>query len=296
PSSSAWSPLPPPTITNNNSNTTSTTHLLPPPATTPTTKRRNNNTTSRSSSYTSLSSLPLDASRTIQNDQADDDDIISTAFPSSHSETSGGTIFSTNVTPLLGPTGQEESGKNNKNAGLQVPLTSSGSSIASSIRSQRPPTPLPWLKTLTISSVLFCNSFNTTVLLPFIAFMVEDFRYRPISRRRGKVQRFHARLLHDRPNDLLLPMGHRRRRLGPQTLSSHWSLGSCICTTLFGFSPNFATALLLRFLCGSLNGIVSITKTTLSEITDQTNQGQAFGVLGVARAIGLVVGPAVGGC
>ncbi|KAJ3155796.1 hypothetical protein HK101_001521 [Irineochytrium annulatum] len=71
--------------------------------------------------------------------------------------------------------------------------------------------------------------------------------------------------------------------------------GSSICITLFGLSPTFAVALTLRAICGSLNGIVSITKTVISEICSQENQGQAFGILGVARAVGLIVGPAAGG-
>ncbi|KAJ1561843.1 hypothetical protein HK405_002557 [Cladochytrium tenue] len=72
-------------------------------------------------------------------------------------------------------------------------------------------------------------------------------------------------------------------------------LGSCIFTFLFGFSSSFYEALVYRIICGSLNGIVSITKTTLSEITDSSNQGLAFSILGLARAVGLVVGPSYPG-
>jgi hypothetical protein len=63
----------------------------------------------------------------------------------------------------------------------------------------------------------------------------------------------------------------------------------------FGFAPTFPLALVFRTICGSLNGIVSVTKTTLSEITDSTNQGRAFAIMGLFRAIGIIVGPAVGG-
>ncbi|KAJ3111220.1 hypothetical protein HDU96_005898, partial [Phlyctochytrium bullatum] len=173
--------------------------------------------------------------------------------------------------------------------------TDGRSTLASSVRSARPPTPLPWAKTLVISVVLFCNSFNTTVLLPFIAFMVEDFGVAPSPEDVGKYSGFMLASYMAGQMIFSYPWGVAADVWGRKPSLLVGLLGSCVCTILFGFAPSFAIALVLRFICGSLNGIVSITKTTLSEITDSTNQGTAFGVLGVARAVGLVLGPAVGG-
>ncbi|KAJ3077699.1 hypothetical protein HK102_005028, partial [Quaeritorhiza haematococci] len=51
--------------------------------------------------------------------------------------------------------------------------------------------------------------------------------------------------------------------------------------------------MLIRFTCGAVNGIVGVTKSYLSEITDETNQGKGFSLLGLNRALGLIAGPAV---
>jgi MFS family permease len=63
----------------------------------------------------------------------------------------------------------------------------------------------------------------------------------------------------------------------------------------FGFSKNYELALVLRFAAGSFNGIIGATKTYLSEITNESNQARGFAVFGVARGLGMVVGPIVGG-
>jgi MFS family permease len=63
----------------------------------------------------------------------------------------------------------------------------------------------------------------------------------------------------------------------------------------FGFSTSYEMALFTRFLTGSFNGIVGVTKTYMSEITDVTNQSQGFGIFGFSRGLGIVAGPIVGG-
>lgn len=64
---------------------------------------------------------------------------------------------------------------------------------------------------------------------------------------------------------------------------------------MFGFSTSYYHALFLRFLTGLLNGVVGVSKTYIAEICDETNQSKAFSLLGLNRALGLLVGPALGG-
>lgn len=70
--------------------------------------------------------------------------------------------------------------------------------------------------------------------------------------------------------------------------------GSGLACLAFGFSPSYRIALCLRLICGSINGIIGVTKSYLSEITDETNQAQGFALIGLNRALGLIVGPVVG--
>lgn len=50
-----------------------------------------------------------------------------------------------------------------------------------------------------------------------------------------------------------------------------------------------------RFAGGVLNGLLPISKTYLSEITDVTNQAKAMSILMASWQVGLVVGPVIGG-
>ncbi|KAL3900423.1 MAG: hypothetical protein SGCHY_001349 [Lobulomycetales sp.] len=44
-----------------------------------------------------------------------------------------------------------------------------------------------------------------------------------------------------------------------------------------------------------MNGILSVSKTYIAEITDETNQARGFSILGMNKALGLLIGPILGG-
>jgi MFS family permease len=71
--------------------------------------------------------------------------------------------------------------------------------------------------------------------------------------------------------------------------------GCAISIFLFGLSPNFAVALIIRALNGAMSGSVCATKAYISDITDSTNQSRAFSLVTIGWGIGAVGGPAVGG-
>lgn len=45
---------------------------------------------------------------------------------------------------------------------------------------------------------------------------------------------------------------------------------------LFGISKTFLTLMISRALSGALNGNIGVMKSMMAEITDETNQAQAF--------------------
>lgn len=154
-------------------------------------------------------------------------------------------------------------------------------------------TPLPKLKLLVLSLILFCNSFINSILLPFVPFMVADFGF--------------SNEVVGRYSGLLLSSF----MLGPVLFSYAWGKASdkygrrpililglfltSFSCLLFGFSVNYKMAILLRFVTGSVNSILAVAKTYLAEITDETNQSQGFSILGFNKALGLIIGPIVGG-
>ncbi|KAI9203836.1 major facilitator superfamily domain-containing protein [Polychytrium aggregatum] len=163
------------------------------------------------------------------------------------------------------------------------------------VQEKREPTPLPWMGVIVVSIVLFCNSFVTTVLLPFVTFMVEDFG---VAKREEDIGRLSGYIVASYMLGQLFcsyPWGRLSDTWGRRPVLLMGLFGASITCLAFGFSPNYHAALVLRMFCGAINGVVGVTKSYLSEITDETNQSKGFALLGLNRAFGLIVGPAVGG-
>jgi len=71
--------------------------------------------------------------------------------------------------------------------------------------------------------------------------------------------------------------------------------GIVISTLLFGLSTTFWALVASRCLCGALNGNSGVMKSSLGEITDETNRAQGFSFIPVMWAIGATIGPFLGG-
>jgi MFS family permease len=72
-------------------------------------------------------------------------------------------------------------------------------------------------------------------------------------------------------------------------------VGTFLAVILFGFAPNYATAIFSRLLWGLLNGNVGVIKTSLSERASDRDSGRAFSMFGLTSGVGRLLGPAIGG-
>ena len=70
--------------------------------------------------------------------------------------------------------------------------------------------------------------------------------------------------------------------------------GAMTATLLFGFSTSFAWALTARGLAGALSGNIAVLLSAVGEITDDTNQAQAYAIFGVANNLAQIAGPSIG--
>ncbi|OVA13782.1 Major facilitator superfamily [Macleaya cordata] len=68
-----------------------------------------------------------------------------------------------------------------------------------------------------------------------------------------------------------------------------------IFNTLFGLSTNYWMAISMRFLLGSLNGLLGPIKAYASEVCRQEYQALGLSLVSTAWGVGLVIGPALGG-
>lgn len=67
------------------------------------------------------------------------------------------------------------------------------------------------------------------------------------------------------------------------------------CFSLFGFCKQFWQMVLVHALMGFLNGNAACVPTVLGEVTDRSNQSNAFTYLPVIYSLGSITGPALGG-
>ncbi|KAJ1689006.1 hypothetical protein LUZ63_013161 [Rhynchospora breviuscula] len=68
-----------------------------------------------------------------------------------------------------------------------------------------------------------------------------------------------------------------------------------IFNTLFGLSVNYWMAIITRFLLGALNGLIGPIKAYAIEVCNKEHQALGISLASSAWAVGLVVGPAIGG-
>lgn len=71
--------------------------------------------------------------------------------------------------------------------------------------------------------------------------------------------------------------------------------GTFLSTNAFGFAQSLPTMIAARCIAGLFNANVSVLKSVLGEITDETNSARAFSFLPLMFAVGTIVGPFLGG-
>ncbi|KAI8892351.1 major facilitator superfamily domain-containing protein [Globomyces pollinis-pini] len=156
-------------------------------------------------------------------------------------------------------------------------------------------TKLPLLPVLVAATIMFCNTFMNTVLLPFLSFMIDDFHVAPNHDDIGTYSGYLVASFMLGQLIFSYSWGLASDRLGRRPILLVGLFLTAFSFLAFGFSTTYPMAIALRSLNGSVNGIVGVCKTFLSEITDNSNQGQGFSIFGVARGLGMIVGPVVGG-
>jgi len=64
---------------------------------------------------------------------------------------------------------------------------------------------------------------------------------------------------------------------------------------LFGTSTSLKMAIAVRMLQGLFNGAVGVAKGAVRDLTDETNEGRAYALMGTCWGMGGIVGPILGG-
>jgi len=84
-------------------------------------------------------------------------------------------------------------------------------------------------------------------------------------------------------------------RIGRRKILLLTTAGMCFSYILWAFSNSFEVFLLSRFLSGLMGGNISVATAAMADITTQKNRSKGMALIGIAFALGFILGPALGG-
>ncbi|CAG8443190.1 1377_t:CDS:2 [Gigaspora rosea] len=161
-------------------------------------------------------------------------------------------------------------------------------------RKIRKETPLPKMTIFVLSVIVFSEPMNSTILFPFIYFMVRDFGVSDDDKEIGRYAGLIASSFFFAQFCFAMFWGSLSDRVGRRPILLLGLLGNIVTCLLFGLSKSLIWAIATRAACGMLNGNVGVAKSMLGEVTDRTNQTRAFSLFGFCWGFGCI-GPMTGG-
>ncbi|KAI9027375.1 major facilitator superfamily domain-containing protein [Phycomyces nitens] len=153
-----------------------------------------------------------------------------------------------------------------------------------------PPTPLPRLQILVISIVLFSEPLTSTILFPFIYFMIKDFHLSDDEKEIGAYAGWITSVFFLAQFSTAVVWGRISDNHGRRPVLLIGLIGNSISACLFGLSKNLWWAIGARAFCGIVNGNSGVARSMVSEITDSTNRAKAFSIFGFCWGIGMIGG------
>eukprot|EP01119_Soliformovum_irregulare_P016403 TRINITY_DN4736_c0_g1_i2.p1 TRINITY_DN4736_c0_g1~~TRINITY_DN4736_c0_g1_i2.p1 ORF type:complete len:505 (-),score=111.80 TRINITY_DN4736_c0_g1_i2:22-1536(-) len=154
-------------------------------------------------------------------------------------------------------------------------------------------TPLPMKQIIPLITILITESITTTMLFPFVGFMVAGFGYK--KEEVGFYAGFIASCFNFAQLFSSVFWGWLSDRRGRRTILLVGMVGNIVTVIIFGMSQNLTMAILARLASGLMNGNVGVAKTYLGEITDQTNQAKGLSMVSITWGMGVIIGPLIGG-
>lgn len=158
-------------------------------------------------------------------------------------------------------------------------------------------TPLPYRRIAILVMVFLGDSLCMSVVLPFVPFMVQEMlgldedQQHYIGYYAGCVAgSYIVGQLCTAP--LWGALSDRVGRRPVMLVCLALSLG---CLLAFGAAPSLGFALLARFTHGLVSGNVVVAKSMMADLTDETNEADAFVYVGVTFGAGAMLGPLIGG-
>ncbi|XP_028802651.1 protein ZINC INDUCED FACILITATOR-LIKE 1-like [Neltuma alba] len=143
--------------------------------------------------------------------------------------------------------------------------------------------------------VVLCTTLPISSLFPFLYFMVRDFKVAKREEDIGGYAGYVGSAFMLGRSLTSVVWGMISDRYGRKPVIIIGVLTVVIFNTLFGLSTSFWMAVTMRFLLGSLNGLLGPMKAYATEIFREEHQALGLSTVSASWGIGLIIGPALGG-
>ncbi|KAG8895641.1 hypothetical protein FRC01_012271, partial [Tulasnella sp. 417] len=156
-------------------------------------------------------------------------------------------------------------------------------------------TPLPVSQLAVLCMVRLADPIAFTQIFPYVNAMVEELHVADNPAEVGFYSGLVDSLFAIAQLFTIFYWGRLSDRIGRRPVILTCLLGVACGSFCFGLSKSFYQMLISRAMGGAFSGIVVVVQSIISEITDKTNQAQAFPLIGTTWCIGAILGPLIGG-
>ncbi|EJT99757.1 MFS general substrate transporter [Dacryopinax primogenitus] len=156
-------------------------------------------------------------------------------------------------------------------------------------------TPLPKFQLFILCIVMLAEPVNYTQIFPYVNDMCIRLGYAKSEKEVGFISGLIDSLFAIVQLFTIIHWGRLSDYIGRKPVLISGLCGGASCTLLFGFSHSLWLTIFARLLGGALSGNLVVCQSIVSEITDETNEAQAFALISLMWAVGVIVGTSVGG-
>ncbi|KAI0792440.1 major facilitator superfamily domain-containing protein [Abortiporus biennis] len=156
-------------------------------------------------------------------------------------------------------------------------------------------TPLPALSMIVLSITMLGEFLSANVSAPFLLFMVENFNQFKEEADVGYWTGLLVSTFFLTQFLTSLLWATVAAKHGARTVLFISLMGSAITCFLFGTSTNIQQAMTIRLMQGVFAGAIGVARGAVPHVTDQSNEGRAYAILGFCWGFGGVSGAIIGG-